>query len=511
MSYAEVFAIDQATNYKMTSTKTPIDLKDSTLFITRGYLNGEWVDKSSTGETFDVTNPSNGNVIATIPEMGSADVAAASKYAEAAFQKWRDVSPKQRGKIIRKWADLMIENADDLGKILTLENGKPYAEGKGEIGFAASYLEFYAGEAERLYGDIIPAANTRNRQFAIKQPIGPVACLVPWNFPAAMVTRKAGAALAAGCTVVLKPAGETPLTALALAYLAEKAGVPKGALNIVTSMGRLEEVGKALCEDPILRKLSFTGSTAIGKLLMHQCSSTLKKLSLELGGNSPFIIFEDCDINAAVEALMGAKVRNSGQTCVCANRIYVQRSISERVTQALVEKFKALKTGDGFGEGVVVGPLTTTRGVKKAQIHIEDAIGKGAKLLHGGKPLSQGGNFFEPTILANMSDSMLSYREEIFAPVAALYPFDSEADVIAMANRSDVGLGSYICTENAARMWRVAEKLDTGMVGVNTGVIAAGELPFGGVKHSGFGSEGGKWGVEEFTTTKTIVLAVPDA
>lgn len=495
----------------MTAHKLPIELQDSSLFITRGYINGEWLHTTNIGETFEVTNPANGSVIAKIPEMSADDVSTASRAAESAFTQWRDVSPKLRGKIIRKWADLMIANTEDLGKILTLENGKPYAEAKGEIGFAASYLEFYAGEAERIYGDIIPAANTRNRQFAIKQPIGPVACLVPWNFPAAMVTRKAGAAIAAGCTVVLKPAGETPLTALALAYLGEKAGIPKGVLNVITSLGRLEEVGKALCEDPILRKLSFTGSTAVGKLLAQQSAGSLKKLSLELGGNSPFIIFDDCDVDAAVEALMGAKVRNSGQTCVCANRIYVQRSISEAISQALVAKFRALKTGNGFEEGIMVGPLTTSRGVTKAKSHLEDAISKGAKLLQGGKPMEREGNFFEPTVLVDMSDQMLSHNEEIFAPVAALYPFDTEQEVISLANRSEHGLGSYICTKDAARMWRVAEKLDTGMVGVNTGVIAGGELPFGGVKHSGFGIEGGRWGVEEFTITKLIVLAVPDA
>jgi succinate-semialdehyde dehydrogenase/glutarate-semialdehyde dehydrogenase len=486
-------------------------LHDPSLFITKSYINGEWLSTSSTQETFDVINPANGTVIAKIPEMGARDVSSASQSAESAFNSWRDISPKQRGKIVRKWADLMLANTGDLGMILTLENGKPYAEAKGEIAFAAGYLEFYAGEAERQYGDIIPAANTRNRQFAIKQPIGPVACLVPWNFPAAMITRKAGAAIAAGCTVVLKPAGETPLTALALAYLGEQAGIPKGVLNVVTSLRRLQEVGLALCEDPILRKLSFTGSTSVGKLLMQQCANSLKKLSMELGGNSPFIIFDDCDVDAAVEALIGAKVRNSGQTCVCANRIYVQRGIGEKVAQALVAKFQALKTGDGFGEGVVVGPLTIARGVTKAQAHVEDALSKGAKLLHGGKPIEGSGNFFEPTVLTDMTEQMLSHDEEIFAPVAALYPFDTEAEVIALANKSDVGLGSYICTRDSARIWRVAEKLDTGMVGVNTGVIAGGELPFGGVKHSGFGTEGGRWGVEEFTVTKAIIVAVPDA
>lgn len=495
----------------MAIQKLPIDLQNPSLFITRGYINGEWLDTTKTGETFEVTNPANGSVIAKIPEMSAEDVSTASRSAECAFTQWRDVSPKLRGKIIRKWADLLIENTEDLGKILTLENGKPYSEAKGEIGFAAGYLEFYAGEADRMYGDIIPAANTRNRQFGIKQPIGPVACLVPWNFPAAMVTRKAGAAIAAGCTVVLKPAGETPLTALALAYLAEKAGIPKGVFNVITSLNRLEEVGKALCEEPSLRKLSFTGSTAVGKLLMQQSASSLKKLSLELGGNSPFIIFDDCDVDAAVEALIGAKVRNSGQTCVCANRIYVQRSILKKISEGLVEKFRALKTGHGFEDGVMVGPLTTSRGVTKAKIHVEDAISKGAKLLQGGNSIEREGNFFEPTVLIDMTDRMLSHDEEIFAPVAALYSFDSEQEVIALANRSEHGLGSYICTRDNARMWRVAEKLDTGMVGVNTGVIAGGELPFGGVKHSGFGIEGGRWGVEEFTITKLIVLAVPDA
>lgn len=487
-----------------------IELKDPSLFITKGYINGEWAE-ASTGEHFEVVNPSTGNVVTKLPEMGAADVAAASRSANEAWESWRSVTGKARGQVIRRWAALMLENAEDLGKLITTENGKPYTEAKGEVAFAAAYLEFYAGEAERLYGDIIPSSNPRNRQFALKQPIGPVACLVPWNFPAAMVTRKAGAALAAGCTVVLKPAGETSLTSLALAALGERAGIPKGALNVVTALGRLVEVGQALCEDPILRKLSFTGSTAVGKLLMKQCSSSLKKLSMELGGNSPFIIFDDCDVKTAVDALMGAKVRNSGQTCVCANRIYVQRKIYNALADALVARFQALNTGDGFSDGVVVGPLTTSRGVKKVKTHVHDALSKGARVLQGGKPIDGPGNFFQPTVLADMTADMLSHNEEIFGPVAALYPFDTEAEVIAMANKSEVGLGSYICTNDAARMWRVAEKLDTGMVGVNTGVIAAGELPFQGVKHSGFGSEGGKWGVEEFCVTKTIVLAVPDA
>lgn len=487
-------------------------LQDPSLFITKGYINGEWISQSTTGKTFDVTNPANGETIASFPEMGIAEVASSSAAATAAFKTWKKSSPKGRGKILRKWADLMNAHAADLGTLMTLENGKPYAEAKGEIAFAAGYLEFYAGEAERQYGDIIPSSsNTANRLLAIKQPIGVVACLCPWNFPAAMITRKAGAAIAAGCTVVLKPAGETPLTAMAITKLAEEAGLPKGVLNVLTTMGNLAEVGKALCEDPLIRKLSFTGSTRVGTLLMQQCSGSLKKLSLELGGNSPFIVFDDADIPSAVGALMGAKIRNSGQTCVCANRVFVQRGIHDAFAKALVEKFQAVKVGDGFGEGVMVGPLTVPQGVQKAQKHIEDAISKGAKVLHGGKPIPGNGNFFEATVMSDMKPNMLSHNEEIFAPVAQLYPFDTEEEVIALANNTDVGLGSYICTENMGRMWRVAEELEAGMVGVNTGVIAGGELPFGGVKASGFGKEGGKEGVEEFMVTKLIVMAVPQS
>lgn len=485
-------------------------LSNPKLFIEKAYIAGQWVESQSQ-QRFDVFNPSTSQRIATMPEMDVEDVALASKAAATAFKSWKNTSCKIRGKIVRKWADLMNENAADLGILMTLENGKPYAEAKSEITFAASYLEFYSGEAERSYGEIIPSSNTTNRVFAIKQPIGVVACLAPWNFPAAMITRKAGAAIAAGCTTVVKPAGETPLTSLAIAYLAEQAGLPKGVLNIVTAMEKLATVGKALCEDPIVKKLSFTGSTSIGKLLMAQCASTLKKLSMELGGNSPFIIFDDCDLDQTVNTLMAAKIRNSGQTCVCANRIYVQSSVHDALAAKLVEKFKDLKTGDGFSEGVMVGPLTAKRGVDKAAKHVQDAVSKGAKLLHGGKPIPGEGNFFEPGVLAGMKPNMLSYSEEIFAPIAALYPFDTEEEVIEMANDSDVGLGSYICTSDGARQWRVAEQLETGMVGINTGIISGGEIPFGGLKQSGFGLEGGKWGVQEFIVTRAIVMAVPFA
>ena len=485
-------------------------LKNEALFITKGFINGEWVEAKS-GKTFDVFNPSTGEKIATLPEMSPEDVTEAAKCAAAAFQSWRSISPKQRGNVVRKWANLMLENAEDIGTLMTMENGKPFPEAKGETIFAANYLEFYAGEAERCYGDIIPTSNTASRAFALKQPIGVVACLCPWNFPSAMITRKAGGALAAGCTTVVKPAGETPLTANAITYLAAQAGIPKGAINVIHCMANLADIGKALCENKDIRKLSFTGSTAVGKLLMSQCSSTLKKLSMELGGNSPFIVFDDVPIESAMTTLMGAKIRNSGQTCVSANRVYVQRGIYDALSKALVEKFKTLKTGDGFENGVQVGPLTVDRGVEKVERHIKDAIDKGAKLLHGGKRIDGKGFFFEPSVLVDMKPNMVAHSEEFFAPVSALYPFDTEDEVIEMANDSEVGLGAYVCTNDIARMWRVAERLETGMVGVNSPVLAAGELPFGGVKQSGFGVEGGKWGVEEFMVNKTIIVSVPQA
>ena len=491
---------------------SPPKLSNADLWRTDSYINGEWTSSSS-GETFAVINPSNEGRVADLPDCTRQDVALASAHASNAFQSWKATNPKTRGNIIRKWADLLIANAADIGIVLTIENGKPYAEAKGEVVFSASYLHFYAGEAERQYGKIIPSStNTNNRVFALQQPIGVVACLTPWNFPAAMVTRKAGAAIAAGCSVIVKPAEETSLTALAIAALGQQAGIPKGVLNVLTcSSRRLAEVGRALCEDPVIKKLSFTGSTDVGKLLMRQSSGSLKKLSLELGGNAPFIVFDDCDLDMALDAVMGAKIRNSGQTCVCANRIYVQRKIYAAFANALVDRFKMLKVGDGFADGVVVGPLTTARGVQKVQTHIEDAVSKGANVLHGGeKTPASGGFFFQPSILGKMKPGMLSHNEEIFGPVAALYPFDNEDEVLKMANDSQVGLGSYVCTNDNARTWRMAENLDVGLVGINTGVIAGGEIPFGGVKHSGFSVEGGKWGLKEFQVTKGVIMAVPD-
>ncbi len=481
-------------------------LKNPALLRSQGYIDGKWVSSQSSQATFDVLNPSTGAIIATLPEMNTSDASLASEAANRAFHKWRKVDAKSRGKIVKKWGELMLSNIDDLATIMTAENGKPYPESRGEITYAASFLEFYSGEAERQYGEIIPSSNPAHRIFTVKQPIGVVACLVPWNFPAGMVTRKAGGAISAGCATVVKPAGETPLTCLALAVLAEEAGIPPGVFNVITTLANLESIGLSICQDKTIRKVSFTGSTRIGKLLMSQCSSTLKKLSMELGGNSPFIFFEDCDPKTSVDAMMHAKMRNSGQTCVCANRIYVQRSVYPQISALIVERFKALKAGDGFAPDSTVGPLTITRGVDKAVAHVKDAQEKGAKVLVGGNKIEGPGYFFEPTVLGDMKPNMLSFAEEVFAPIAPLYVFDTEEEVIRMANDSDVGLGAYVCTENISRMWRVSEELEVGMVGVNTGIISGGEMPFGGVKESGFGKEGGKWGVEEFMITKTIVV-----
>lgn len=492
---------------------SPPNLLNTHLWRTDAYVNGSWTG-STNGDTFAVNNPSNNRQIARLADCDAKDVAIASTHATKAFESWKKINPKLRGGIIRKWADLLLENVADVATILTLENGKPSAEAKGEVAFAASYLHFYAGESERQYGEIVPSlTNTENRVFALQQPVGVVACLTPWNFPAAMVTRKAGAAIAAGCTVILKPAEETPMTALAIGYLGAEAGLPDGVLNVIPcSSKRVMEVGKALCEHKVIRKLSFTGSTNVGKLLMKQCSNSLKKLSLELGGNAPFIVFDDCDLGSAVNAVMGAKVRNSGQTCVCANRIYVQRGIYDTFANALIDRFKALKFGDGFADGTMIGPLTTQKGVQKVEAHVKDAVSKGADLVFVAPENSalSSGYFARPTIVAHMKSGMLSHKEEIFGPVAALYTFDTEEEVLSMANDSEVGLGSYVCTSDHARMWRMADNLDVGMVGLNTGVIAGGEIPFSGVKHSGFGIEGGRWGIKEFQVTKTVVMAVPD-
>lgn len=486
-------------------------LNNPSLFVTKEHINDEWLDLSRPRQDFPVINPSTGEIIAVLPDMDAQDVALAARHSATAFVSWKELPPKTRGATIRKWANLILANIADLATIITLENGKPVPESKGEVAAAAGYLEFYAGEAERVYGDVIPSSMPSCRSFAIKQPIGVVACLTPWNLPFAMIARKAGGAIASGCATIVKPAGETSLIALAMAHLGKQAGIPDGVFNVILTMANLTAVGKALCEDPIIRKISFTGSTPVGKTLMKQSAGSLKKLSLELGGNAPCIIFDDCDMHDALQTVLLAKSRNAGQTCISPNRIFVQQGIYEMLAQRMVEAFKELKVGDGFADGVRIGPLTVPRGVEKAKRHVDDAVSKGARVLLGGKAVPGKGYFFEPTVIADMTSDMLSHKEESFAPIAQLYSFDTEDQAIKMANNSDLGLGSYICTNDIARMWRVAEKLETGMVGVNTASIASGELPFGGVKQSGFGREGGRWGLDEFMVTKLITVAVPQA
>lgn len=504
------------------------DLKRKDLFQQRGFINDEWVDASD-GKTFDVIDPGTLEKIAQLPEMGAPEVEKAAAAAEAAFESYRKTSARQRARWLRKWNDLVLEHTEDLALIMTLENGKPLGESRGEVAYGASFLEWFVGEAERTHGEVIPTANLNQRIITVKQPLGVAACLTPWNFPIAMITRKAGAALAAGCTTVWKPAGETPLSALALAVLAKEAGFPNGSINVVLTLDKVSEVGEAICKSERIQKLSFTGSTRVGKILASLCGQHgLKKLSLELGGNSPFVVFDDAKIDTAVEACIMAKFRNSGQTCVTANRIFVQDGIYDRFIHALAEKIKTLKVGLGTDDGVFIGPMTHDRAVEKALAHIEDAKKHGASVVMGGssfQPNDHKGYFLQPTILTNMSSEALTTREEVFAPVVALYRFKTEDEGVRLANDTKVGLGSFIMTENMPRMWRVAENIQAGMVGVNIGLLSAAENPFGGeffrkscfigadnvvpgVKESGYGREGGRQGIEEYLTVKSIFLNV---
>ncbi|KAM0716639.1 hypothetical protein Q7P37_008084 [Cladosporium fusiforme] len=448
------------------AAKTLADLQRSDLFQTKGYINQEWVDAVGDAK-FDVVNPATLETIATLPEMGSADVDRAIEAANVAFQTYKKTSARERARWLRKWSDLCIQHVDDLALIVTLENGKTLAEAKGEVTYAASFLEWFAGEAERIHGEVVPTANLNQRVLTMKQPIGVAACLAPWNFPIAMITRKVGAALAAGCTTVWKPAGETPLSSLAQAVLAQEAGFPKGTINVVLTLDKVAEVGEAFCKSKLVRKLSFTGSTRVGKLLARQCANNLTKLSLELGGNSPFIVFDDAKLDMAVDACILAKFRNSGQTCVTANRIFVQDGIYDKFAEELTKKVKTLKVGGGTEDGVFVGPLTHDRAVDKTLSHIEDAKSHGASVLLGGATFQPGnlpGHFLQPTVLTNMTDDSLTTREEVFGPVVALYRFGTEEEVITRANDCEVGLGAFIITENIPRTWRVAEALEVGMV-----------------------------------------------
>ena len=481
-----------------------LTLNDPSLLVNAAYIAGEWVPAEGHASIIDVTNPATGALIGQVPNLGAAETEAAVAAAEAAQKDWAKRTAKERSAVLRRWFELMMENQADLGAILTAEQGKPLAEATGEIAYSASFLEWFAEEARRAYGDITPAHAPDKRLLTLKQPIGVVAAITPWNFPSAMITRKAGPAFAAGCAMVLKPASQTPLSATALALLGERAGLPKGLFSVVT--GSAGAIGGVLTGSSTVRKLTFTGSTEIGALLYEQCAPTIKKLGLELGGNAPFIVFDDADVDAAVEGAVIAKFRNNGQTCVCANRIYVQSGVYDEFAEKLAAKVAALPTGNGFDEGVVFGPLIDEAAVAKVQEHVTDATSKGAQVTLGGKAHDLGGLFFEPTILTGVTSDMLVTTEETFGPVAPLFKFDKETDVVAAANDTDFGLASYFYSRDLARVWRVSEGLDFGMVGVNTGLISTAEAPFGGVKMSGLGREGSRYGLEDFMETKYVCM-----
>jgi len=476
-------------------------LKDKKLFREACYVDGGWV-QSKSGGTVQVDNPATGEIIGSVPKLGAVETREAIEAANRAFAAWSKKTGKERAIVLRKWFDLMMENQEDLARLMTLEQGKPLAESRGEVSYAASFLEWFGEEAKRVYGDTIPGHQADKRIVVIKQPIGVVACITPWNFPLAMITRKAGPAIAAGCTVVLKPAAQTPFSALALAELAERAGVPKGVFNIVTGAAR--EIGGELTSNPIVKKLSFTGSTEIGKVLMAQCAGTIKKLSLELGGNAPFIVFDDADLDAAVEGAVASKYRNTGQTCVCTNRLLVQEPVYEAFAEKLAAAVGKLKPAFGLEAGATQGPLIDNAAVEKVESHIRDAQEKGAKILVGGHRHSLGGRFFEPTILTDVTPAMAVAREETFGPVAPLFHFKTEADAVALANDTEFGLAAYFYGRDIARVWRVAEALEYGIVGINTGIISTEVAPFGGVKESGLGREGSKYGIDDYVEIKYL-------
>jgi succinate-semialdehyde dehydrogenase/glutarate-semialdehyde dehydrogenase len=479
-------------------------LKDPTLLRTQAFLNGEWVNADNHA-THDVLNPATREKLGTVPEMGAAETRRAIEAAAAAFAAWAAKTAKDRGSILRRWFDLMMANQDDLAIIMTAEQGKPLAESKGEIAYAAAFIDWFAEEGKRLYGDVIPTYQSDKRLLVLRQPIGVVAAVTPWNFPAAMITRKAGPALAAGCTFVCKPASQTPFSALAMAELGRRAGLPAGVLNVVTGTASAA-IGGEMTSNPIVRKITFTGSTGVGKKLMEQSAGTLKKLSLELGGNAPFIVFEDADLDAAVAGAITSKYRNTGQTCVCANRFLVQNSVYEAFTSKLVDAVSQLRVGDGLKGATEQGPLIDAKALAKVEEHIADAVAKGAQIAHGGKRHALGGTFFQPTIVTDVTNAMLMAREETFGPVAPLFRFDTEAQAIQMANDTEFGLASYFYTRDLARSWRVAEALEYGIVGLNTGLISTEVAPFGGIKESGFGREGSKYGILDYTELKYLCV-----
>ncbi|AQV98015.1 succinate-semialdehyde dehydrogenase (NADP(+)) [Cupriavidus necator] len=479
-----------------------LNLQDSSLLRQQCYIDGRWID----GERrIDVTNPATGERVGQVPQLGADETRQAIEAANRALPAWRARTAKERSALLRKWFELILGSQEDLARIMTAEQGKPIAEARGEIAYAASFIEWFAEEGKRVYGDTIPAPVSNQRIVVTKEPVGVCAAITPWNFPAAMITRKAGPALAVGCTMVLKPASQTPLTALALVALAERAGIPAGVLSVVT--GSAGAIGGEMSSNPLVRKLTFTGSTEVGRVLMAQTASTIKKVSMELGGNAPFIVFDDADLDAAVEGAIVSKYRNAGQTCVCANRIYVQSGVYDAFAQKLVAAVAALKVGNGMDDGVRIGPLIDDKAVAKVEEHIADALGKGARLLQGGQRHALGHSFFEPTVLADVGPGMLVAREETFGPLAPLFRFETEDDVVAMANDTEFGLASYFYARDLGRVWRVSERLEYGMVGVNTGLISNEVAPFGGVKQSGVGREGSHYGIEDYLVIKYTCMA----
>ena len=478
-----------------------MELHNTKLFKQRAFINGQWV-KSSNKEQLSVTNPANQSVLGSVPKLTAEQIKLAITSANNAWEDWRNMAAKDRSAIIRKWYELIIENQDDLATIMTLEQGKPIGEARGEVLYGASFVEWFAEEAKRVYGDTIPAPSQDKRIVVIKQPIGVVAAITPWNFPNAMITRKCAPALAAGCPVIVKPASETPFSALALAELGRQAGIPDGVLNVVTGDARI--IGNELTSNPIVRKLTFTGSTAVGKILMRQCADTVKKVSLELGGNAPFIVFDDADIDAAVEGAMASKFRNTGQTCVCANRIFVQDTVYDEFSSKLATKVSALTISDGLNPDAQQGPLINQNAVKKVEEHIDDAVNKGASIVTGGRPHKLGGLFFQPTVLSNVTMSMNITHEETFGPVAPLYRFNSDKEAVEQANNTPFGLAAYFYSQNIKRIWQTAEALEVGIVGINSGIVSTEVAPFGGVKESGIGREGSKYGIDDFMEMKYL-------
>ncbi len=483
-------------------------LQDPSLLRHQSYVDGEWIDADS-GMRFDVDNPADGSIVGSVPDCGAAETKRAITAANAALPAWRALTAKQRSALLRRWYELMLLNADDLALILTTEQGKPLAEAKGEVMYGASFIEWFAEEGKRIYGDVIPPHMADKRLIVLKQPIGVTAAITPWNFPNAMITRKAAPALAAGCTMVLKPAEQTPFSALAMAELAHRAGIPKGVFNVITGAAHSSPaIGQELCANPIVRKLSFTGSTEVGRILMRQSADTIKKLSLELGGNAPFIVFDDADLDAAADGLMQCKFRNAGQTCVTANRIYVQAGVYDAFAEKFGARLASLKVGRGTDSGVNVGPLIDEQGLFKVETHVNDAVAKGAKVLIGGKRHALGGRFFEPTLLTDVPMSAKVSKEETFGPIAPLIKFNTEAEAVALANDSEFGLAAYFFARDVGRVFRVGEALESGMVAINTGILSNEVAPFGGVKQSGLGREGSKYGIEDYLEIKYLCLNV---